>query len=116
MTTSKSAQHTPGPFAVESYGDSFEVVDEETLAVTVARLSGPRAKANAERIAACLNAFEGQPFGWYVELVHDDSGEVVRTGFQLTKPTEGPSEIVTGFTWRATPLAALAKAQEGGAA
>lgn len=112
-----SAQHTPGPFAVEVYGDSFEVVDEETLAITVARLSGPRAKANAERIVACLNAFEGRPFGWYCELVHVKSGEVVNTLFTTHSPLEGPQTGNAGdkFAWRSIPVSAIAKATGGAA-
>jgi hypothetical protein len=52
--------YTPGPFEVESYGgDRFEVVDAETLAITVCRLSGPRAAADAQHIKNALNSYEG---------------------------------------------------------
>lgn len=54
-----SAQkHTHVRLAVESFAHWFEVVDEETLAITVARLSGSKAEANAQRLVACWNACE----------------------------------------------------------
>lgn len=51
-------KHTPGPWAVESYGDRFEVVDEETLSITIARITGARAEATACLIAAAPDLLE----------------------------------------------------------
>jgi len=42
-------------------------------------------------------------FGWYCELVHDASGEVIRDEFTRSSPLNGPDRV-RGFTWRATPL------------
>lgn len=43
------------------------------------------------------------PFGWYCELVHDESGAVIRDTFTRGAPLEGPADV-RGFSWRATAL------------
>lgn len=44
-----------------------------------------------------------RPFGWYCELVHDKSGEVIRDTFTREGPLSGPDRVRV-FTWKATAL------------
>lgn len=54
-------------------------------------------------IQAALETEGAAPFGWYCELVHERSGEVIRDTFCKDAPLEGPSNV-KGFVWRATPV------------
>lgn len=44
-----------------------------------------------------------KPFGWYCELVHIESGEVVNSNFFRDGPITGAGKV-GGTEWRATPL------------
>lgn len=102
-----------GPVTAEcqsSRGDAWELLDDETLAVTVARFTGPRAEATAKYVEALWNAFEAPPYGYHCELVHDKTGEVIRDLFVRGDPLAGPDDVA-GFTWRALPVVAI---QPGG--
>lgn len=57
-----------------------------------------------------------KPFGWYCELVHDASGEVVNTGFWRDAPIKGPHDRMKGYTWRATALALASRSEAPAAA
>jgi hypothetical protein len=52
---SAQAQHTALPFEVETYADAYEVMDE-TLTITIARIGGARAAADAAFIVRACNS------------------------------------------------------------
>jgi len=68
-------------------------------------------KSDAEKLKQIRCAFAGykaeaqqkQPFGWYCELVHEASGDVIREEFVRSSPLQGPDKV-RGFTWRSAPL------------